>query len=236
MGQRAGQRREWRATAAIIALGLGLSGSAALADGPAATCSATSAGGRVLIDVELERFLDPDLLKLVRLGLEGNLQLELVLLRTRPFWFDELFTLWMAGGAFMIVRHPMQRLISEYRHSRKLGRIDSRLPFNSWAQLMLNIASIGPHYSNNHYRPQNEFHCFDAEVFRFEEGLPSILARVVQQIGIPGPGVILHEKKSSLRVTRISAAVYFRVQQRYAATSQRSSMTFVCPISQECRQ
>jgi len=56
-------------------------GSAALAEGPAATCTATLAGGRVLIDVELQRFLDPELLKLVRLGLEGNLQFELVLLR-----------------------------------------------------------------------------------------------------------------------------------------------------------
>jgi hypothetical protein len=119
--------------------------------------------------------------------------------------------------AFMIVRHPMQRLISEYGHSRKLGRIDSRLPFNHWAHLMLNIASIGPCFSNNHYRPQNEFHCFDAEVFRFEEGLPSILARVAQQIGVPSPGSIPHEKRSSMRVGNITTAIQSRVQQRYAS-------------------
>lgn len=132
----------------------------------------------------------------------------------------ELLTAMLPMGyfdyAFMIVRHPMRRLISEYGHSRKLGRIDSRLPFNSWAHLMLNFANIGPCFSNNHYRPQNEFHCFDAEVFRFEEGLPNILERVAQQVGVPHPAITPHEKKSSMRVTGITAAVYSRVQHCYA--------------------
>jgi hypothetical protein len=81
---------------------------------------------------------------------------------------------------------------------------------------MLNIASIDPCFSNNHYRPQNEFHCFHAEVFRFEDGLADILGRVAEQLGVPRPGTIPYEKKSSVQVAGISASVYSRVQQRYA--------------------
>src|SRR5512140_558515 len=110
--------------AAILAVALGLSGSAALAEGPAATCTATLAGGRVLIDVELQRFLDPDLLKLVRLGLEGNLQFELVLLRTRPFWFDELIERDAATARLRYVDEDRVYLLDDRREVPDPLRLD----------------------------------------------------------------------------------------------------------------
>ena len=77
--------------------------------------------------------------------------------------------------AFMIVRDPLDKLKSEYRHSRALGRLDTRLPFGAWVEVMLALAAVSPNLSNNHFRPQADFSCFSAEVFRFEDGMDHIL-------------------------------------------------------------
>ncbi len=63
-------------------------GSAARADDARASCTARVVGGRALVSVTLERFLDPALLRLVRLGLDGRLQVQASLLRRRRAWFD----------------------------------------------------------------------------------------------------------------------------------------------------
>ncbi len=52
-------------------------------------CSATAAGTRVLADVELLQLFDPELVRLVKLGLTGEVAVELELVRPRPFWFDD---------------------------------------------------------------------------------------------------------------------------------------------------
>ncbi len=97
--------------------------------------------------------------------------------------------------AFMVVRDPVQRLKSEYRHARALAaRVDSQLPFGMWAGVMLSLARMSPNLSNNHYRPQSDFHCFGAEVFRFEDGIDHILATVSERLGLPRPASVPHER------------------------------------------
>jgi hypothetical protein len=54
-------------------------------DAETASCRARLAGRRALADVELRGFFDADLLRLVRLGLAGRLEVELTVLRKR--WF-----------------------------------------------------------------------------------------------------------------------------------------------------
>jgi hypothetical protein len=80
-----------RLTAARVAsITLLLVAGVALGGLPSASCSARMTDRRVLVDIDLHSFLDPELRRLVRLGLKGHLTVELKLIRSRPFWFDTL--------------------------------------------------------------------------------------------------------------------------------------------------
>ena len=56
---------------------------------PAASCAAERAGDRAEARVLLSELFDGELLHLVRLGLRGQIRLEVTLYRRRRFWFDE---------------------------------------------------------------------------------------------------------------------------------------------------
>ena len=64
--------------------------------------------------------------------------------------------------AFVIVRDPVDRLVSEYRHSRALGRPETRLGFSAWLRVSLAAVRLIPGFRNNHFRPQSDFPCFAA--------------------------------------------------------------------------
>lgn len=130
---------------------------------------------------------------------------------------ESMFPAGFFDYAFMIVRHPMQRLISEYGHSRALHRIDAVLPFGLWGHMLLNVRAMAPAISNNHYRPQHEFRCFDAEVFRFEDGIPHIMRQVAARLGLPEPELAPHEKRSSMRIAQVPPSLSARVARVYAA-------------------
>jgi hypothetical protein len=59
---------------------------------PGARCRAERAGQRALVATEVTDLLDPQLLRLVELGLVGRLRVEAVLYRRRPMWFDQRVT------------------------------------------------------------------------------------------------------------------------------------------------
>jgi hypothetical protein len=52
-------------------------------------CRVERAGERALVTVALSDVLDPDLRRLVELGLAGQLRVELAMHRRRAFWFDD---------------------------------------------------------------------------------------------------------------------------------------------------
>lgn len=62
--------------------------SAASAEEPRATCTATLSGRRVVVRPEAHAFLTQELDRLLRLGMAGRLEVELTLLRRRKLWFD----------------------------------------------------------------------------------------------------------------------------------------------------
>lgn len=72
-----------------LALLLGPPGLAAARDPPSALCSARLAGRRVIVNATLTGFFDADLLRLVRLGLAGRLDVEIALVRKRFLLFSE---------------------------------------------------------------------------------------------------------------------------------------------------
>ena len=82
-------QRRWLATAALAAAGVVARPGAAE---PRVACTAALVGGRALVDVTLDDFFDRDLLRVVRLGLVGNLRIEMTLVRARPLWWDDRVT------------------------------------------------------------------------------------------------------------------------------------------------
>lgn len=119
--------------------------------------------------------------------------------------------------AFVIVRDPMERMKSEYRHSRELRRLDTWLPFDQWLTLTLGLATVAPNLRNNHYRPQVDFPCFKAEIFRFEGGMENIVGRLAERLGLPRPAAIPHERRTEEIAMAVSAASRARVRKFYAS-------------------
>jgi hypothetical protein len=73
---------------ALVAL-LGATG-AAHAAGPGVRCEAEQIGRRTLAHVDLIRFFDRELLRLIRLGLEGRGHVTFTLVKRRWAWFDDV--------------------------------------------------------------------------------------------------------------------------------------------------
>lgn len=102
--------------------------------------------------------------------------------------------------AFMVVRDPFDRLVSEFRWrlARRAGsgvvgryRRRVRLPgmavdgelFADWFAEVSSAFAVDPFCLDNHIRPQSEFEVFSLEVHRFEDGLQTPLDRVAAAIG-----------------------------------------------------
>ena len=83
--------------------------------------------------------------------------------------------------AFLTVRHPLQRLLSEYRMRRREQSDVPSLP--EWFDRALKRLGEDPYFLENHLRPQNEFCMPTAEWFRYEDGLERVAKHVN---GLPG--------------------------------------------------
>jgi hypothetical protein len=111
----------------------------------------------------------------------------------------ELVALFPAGlfdYAFMVVRHPVQKMLSEYGYARLVHPERPQLPFRLWLRMAMFRRRLKPHRGDNHFRAQTEFECFDAEVFKFEDGFDPIFRRLEEVLGIPAPGDIVKLKAS----------------------------------------
>jgi hypothetical protein len=83
--------RAWRAFARGLAMLVVLIAARAAADGPVQVlCQAEQIGGWARVQVTALDLFDRDLLRLVRLGLDGRIALDVTLYRRRPLWFDRL--------------------------------------------------------------------------------------------------------------------------------------------------
>ena len=133
----------------------------------------------------------------------------------------ELLSRFFAEGffdfVFMVVRDPVARLVSEYSYSRHLGRPDGRLGFSAWSRLMLAIAARAPAFRSNHFRPQSDFLCLGARVYRFEDGLDSIVRDVCTRIGVPAPETLPHARRSSHELAAVGEASLARIARFYEA-------------------
>src|SRR5262245_188718 len=118
--------------AAALLLVLPSAARAAARDPPSASCSARLAGRRVIVNATLAGFFDPELLRLVRLGLAGRLEVEVALQRKRFLMFSE-----------SLASHRYQAMLSYDEKSQEF-RIDGRGVGDELLSLTLDRVTLNP--------------------------------------------------------------------------------------------
>ena len=113
----------------------------------------------------------------------------------------ELYAKGCFDWVFMIVRDPVQKMLSEYRYQRRKSglHLPNLLSFPVWLRYSLARRRRDPSYRENHFRPQAEFRVFDAEVFRLEDGLDHLETRFCEVTGVANPIRMTRENPSPKR-------------------------------------
>lgn len=102
--------------------------------------------------------------------------------------------------AFTVVRNPYARIESEYRMRWLLAREShwTAFPtFSQWIETQLDGVRRHKWQLDNHLRPQTEFLGSSLRVFRFEDGLNTILRQVSQEANLPYDGGVGHKLSTS---------------------------------------
>ncbi|MDU8926153.1 sulfotransferase family 2 domain-containing protein [Alisedimentitalea sp. MJ-SS2] len=77
---------------------------------------------------------------------------------------------------FAVLRDPVERMKSEYRHRSKRASDRGKhvASFDEWAPRVLKLSRNQPYLYDNHLRPQTEFVTPDMRLFRLEGGLDPV--------------------------------------------------------------
>ncbi len=134
---------------------------------------------------------------------------------------EKVFFPEMIDYAFIVVRHPVARLISEYRYQRRRGPIQlSRFRmfgFDTWLRYTLHRLRSDPDWRAGHFRPQVDFGCFGCEVFKYEDGIDKVMQRIAQVTGVDLPDAIPPKNVSPQRPVKISRQSLDLIAKAYAA-------------------
>lgn len=98
----------------------------------------------------------------------------------------EMFPAGFFDARLAVVRHPVDRVLSEYRH--RMGILirngKSTPSFEKWLRAGFRRVSKDPYFKDNHFRPQTGFLDRQTEVYRFENGLERPIDRLAELLGI----------------------------------------------------
>lgn len=72
---------------------------------------------------------------------------------------------------FMVVRHPLRRLESEYKFRKKHFGDVKNMDFEAWVAHALETYLKNPYHLDNHLRPMTEFILPNTQVYKLEDGL-----------------------------------------------------------------
>lgn len=87
--------------------------------------------------------------------------------------------------SFTITRHPMDRIISEfkYRSNSRSTLLRNILDFDSFVYYFLNEYKSNPEVLGNHITPQTKFILNNTKVFRLEDGMDNIVNTLNTEFG-----------------------------------------------------
>ena len=129
--------------------------------------------------------------------------------------------------SFAVLRDPVERLKSEYRHRAKraasLGKqIDD---FDTWAPRVLKRSLRKPYLFDNHIRPQSEFVFPGMRLFRFEDGLEPVFDWIDELSGFSEPATREWKRNLSHVSVGMSPATERVIRNFYAKDEQLLSGT-----------
>ena len=124
---------------------------------------------------------------------------------------------------FMVVRNPFDRIVSEYRMRHRDHAAEGRRikDFPEWVDGMLRRYQRDHYLLDNHIRPQAEFFSEGLDVFRLEEGLSKVLARVGAVVGADLAAGVPSEKVSDPIGVKVSASCAASIRSFYRTDFQQ---------------
>lgn len=100
---------------------------------------------------------------------------------------------------FAVVRHPLDRITSEYKHRARWAIKHDRKPkpFSEWVDFVFESYNENPYFLDNHIRPQVEFVDGSTKIFRLEDGLVNPIEYVCEVLGVDMPDSIPSSNKGA---------------------------------------
>jgi hypothetical protein len=128
-------------------------------------------------------------------------------------YFPEMF-----DYAFMLVRNPVARIISEYRYQtrKSFPRWQAMIGFDRWLDHSLRRAASNPFYRESHFRPQTDFRVFGCDVFRIEDGPAQLIEKLKAVTLAEFPPAPQHLNRSEARDIRMSRESLAKIKATYA--------------------
>lgn len=129
--------------------------------------------------------------------------------------------------SFSLVRHPVDRAVSEFRFRRGMkprsrrvtrpGRLGSEPDaFEPWVDYMTLGAARHPYLFDNHARPQADFIGPETAVFRLEDGLGPVFAALSAALGRPVAPPARRRQVSKADPVEVTARARARLEAFYA--------------------
>jgi hypothetical protein len=123
--------------------------------------------------------------------------------------------------AFAVVRHPVARMISEYRYQRGSSRL-SWFNFSNWLRVVIECAKREPRMYENHIRPQSDLVPEFAEPFKIEEGCEALVEHIDDVVCGPAPEVAVpHLNRSEKIDVHLTQEDVLTIRDFYAVDYER---------------
>ena len=88
---------------------------------------------------------------------------------------------------FTIVRHPIDKIKSDYIWSTRMFEAEARPSFNVWLENCMRKLKKNPYFLDNHLRPQIDFIGNNIDrVYKYEDGLEQIIKSIFSDLNISG--------------------------------------------------
>ncbi len=132
---------------------------------------------------------------------------------------SELFPENFFDYSFAVVRHPEDRIISEYKFRIERSRIHAALPFSDWLRVVLSATKINAFVFDGHLRPQVDFIPPNTEIFKLEDGFNNLTKWMASILDIEESKMQfdVHSNKSKEHQLVLSTEDRELIQEFYAA-------------------